>query len=115
MSPSIQDADCLGASDPPIGDSIDRLTSCAEAAEGSAAPPGKFWRSSLESACRGVPFSTADDRSGDARPRCGGRTRTPSRPENISAHNRKIGAQGRNRTTDTRIFSPLLYRLSYLG
>ena len=24
-------------------------------------------------------------------------------------------AQGRNRTTDTRIFSPLLYRLSYLG
>ena len=30
---------------------------------------------------------------------------------------RKIagGAQGRNRTTDTRIFSPLLYQLSYLG
>ena len=26
-----------------------------------------------------------------------------------------IGAQGRNRTTDTGIFSPLLYRLSYLG
>jgi hypothetical protein len=26
-----------------------------------------------------------------------------------------IGAQGRNRTTDTRIFSPLLYQLSYLG
>ena len=25
------------------------------------------------------------------------------------------GAQGRNRTSDTRIFSPLLYRLSYLG
>ena len=25
------------------------------------------------------------------------------------------GAQGRNRTIDTRIFSPLLYRLSYLG
>ena len=24
-------------------------------------------------------------------------------------------AQGRNRTTDTGIFSPLLYRLSYLG
>ena len=24
-------------------------------------------------------------------------------------------AQGRNRTVDTRIFSPLLYRLSYLG
>ena len=26
-----------------------------------------------------------------------------------------FGAQARNRTTDTRIFSPLLYRLSYLG
>jgi hypothetical protein len=25
------------------------------------------------------------------------------------------GAQGRNRTADTRIFSPLLYQLSYLG
>ena len=25
------------------------------------------------------------------------------------------GAQGRNRTADTRIFNPLLYRLSYLG
>ena len=28
---------------------------------------------------------------------------------------RDDGAQGRNRTSDTRIFSPLLYRLSYLG
>jgi hypothetical protein len=28
---------------------------------------------------------------------------------------KKTGAQGRNRTTDTRIFSPLLYQLSYLG
>ena len=26
-----------------------------------------------------------------------------------------VGASGRNRTTDTGIFSPLLYRLSYLG
>jgi hypothetical protein len=25
------------------------------------------------------------------------------------------GAKGRNRTSDTGIFSPLLYRLSYLG
>ena len=25
------------------------------------------------------------------------------------------GAEGRNRTADTGIFSPLLYRLSYLG
>ena len=27
----------------------------------------------------------------------------------------KTGGQGRNRTTDTRIFNPLLYRLSYLA
>ena len=27
----------------------------------------------------------------------------------------KNGAQRRNRTTDTGIFNPLLYRLSYLG
>ena len=26
-----------------------------------------------------------------------------------------FGGQGRNRTTDTRIFSPLLYQLSYLA
>ena len=29
--------------------------------------------------------------------------------------NARRNAQGRNRTTDTRIFNPLLYRLSYLG
>ena len=28
---------------------------------------------------------------------------------------RKHGAQDRNRTSDTRIFNPLLYQLSYLG
>ena len=28
---------------------------------------------------------------------------------------RKNGAEGQNRTADTGIFSPLLYRLSYLG
>jgi hypothetical protein len=27
----------------------------------------------------------------------------------------ETGGQGRNRTTDTRIFSPLLYQLSYLA
>ena len=27
----------------------------------------------------------------------------------------KFGAQGRNRTTDTAIFSRMLYQLSYLG
>ncbi len=29
--------------------------------------------------------------------------------------NRGIGGQGGNRTCDTRIFSPLLYQLSYLA
>ena len=28
---------------------------------------------------------------------------------------RRTGAQGQNRTADTRIFNPLLYQLSYLG
>ena len=31
----------------------------------------------------------------------------------ISASLINIGGPGRNRTTDTRIFNPLLYRLSY--
>jgi hypothetical protein len=31
------------------------------------------------------------------------------------AHRAKRGAQSRNRTSDTGIFSPLLYQLSYLG
>src|SRR5689334_4778706 len=33
----------------------------------------------------------------------------------LGGSRRRRGAQGRNRTTDTGIFSPLLYRLSYLG
>ena len=33
----------------------------------------------------------------------------------LEARGFESGAQGRNRTTDTRIFNPLLYRLSYLG
>ena len=33
-------------------------------------------------------------------------------PDELNPH---IGASGRNRTNDTRIFSPLLYRLSYRG
>ena len=31
------------------------------------------------------------------------------------SYSRIYGAQSRNRTSDTRIFSPLLYQLSYLG
>ena len=31
----------------------------------------------------------------------------------MQTHETKDGAQGRNRTNDTRIFNPLLYQLSY--
>ncbi len=48
-----------------------------------------------------------------ARPRGGGQAREPIAPKGISG--KKKGAQGRNRTTDTGIFNPLLYQLSYLG
>ena len=34
---------------------------------------------------------------------------------NKAGYCKDFGAAGRNRTTDTRIFSPLLYRLSYRG
>ena len=33
----------------------------------------------------------------------------------ILIRTKKKNAQNRNRTSDTRIFSPLLYQLSYLG
>jgi hypothetical protein len=37
-------------------------------------------------------------------------------PQDAVGHERLVdGGQGRNRTTDTRIFSPLLYQLSYLA
>lgn len=35
--------------------------------------------------------------------------------EKNNDYNSLHGAQTRDRTTDTRIFSPLLYQLSYLG
>ena len=35
--------------------------------------------------------------------------------EAVPERNFCVGAQGRNRTTDTCIFSAVLYRLSYLG
>ena len=38
-----------------------------------------------------------------------------SRPRYLAAIKSPFGGQGRNRTTDTRIFSPLLYQLSYLA
>ena len=36
-------------------------------------------------------------------------------PENVNHSKKMDSARGRNRTTDTRIFSPLLYQLSYLA
>ena len=36
-------------------------------------------------------------------------------PDACKSAENKNGAQGRIRTTDTRIFSPLLYQLSYLA
>jgi hypothetical protein len=39
-------------------------------------------------------------------------TETPQDP-NRALRRMNAGGLGRNRTTDTRIFSPLLYRLSY--
>ena len=39
----------------------------------------------------------------------------PIEPNGLSPVSLENGAQGRIRTTDTRIFSPLLYQLSYLG
>src|SRR5580692_7654977 len=46
----------------------------------------------------------------------GGQGRNHPLPRFCVAPLREIfGGQGRNRTTDTRIFSPLLYRLSYLA
>ena len=38
-----------------------------------------------------------------------------SREQKKKKDNKKKNAQSRNRTSDTRIFSPLLYQLSYLG
>ena len=39
----------------------------------------------------------------------------PENFQDISNDNSENGAQGRNRTTDTAIFSRMLYQLSYLG
>ena len=35
--------------------------------------------------------------------------------ERLYKYEKEDGAQGQNRTADTGIFNPLLYRLSYLG
>ena len=40
---------------------------------------------------------------------------TESQVVDFAYENRGYGAQGRNRTTDTAIFSRMLYQLSYLG
>jgi hypothetical protein len=67
--------------------------------------------------CAGVDRNRREAASFDGNPRerfgrLSGRPDVRERPDFQGFLN---GAQGRNRTTDTRIFSPLLYRLSYLG
>ncbi len=39
-------------------------------------------------------------------------TKTPS-VQSLAHYDNVLGGPGRNRTTDTRIFNPLLYQLSY--
>ena len=63
--------------------------------------PGKKWSGRRDSDSRPPPWQ------GDALPLSHSRTYIPLKKER--------GASGRNRTTDTGIFSPLLYRLSYRG
>ena len=45
----------------------------------------------------------------------GGANRRHKKTLNLAIQGFCIGAQRRNRTADTGIFNPLLYRLSYLG
>ena len=76
----------------------------------------RLWRISLRSRLRRKPAAPppllraheAQYRAGSKRRRSGPRLKT-------QCVQRWCGAQGRIRTTDTRIFSPLLYQLSYLG
>ncbi len=49
--------------------------------------------------------------SPESSPECSSRLPLPVRCKLLSHNN----GQGRNRTADTRIFSPLLYQLSYLA
>jgi hypothetical protein len=52
----------------------------------------------------------------DATPLPAPEAKTNKKPLNLAIQGfRYVGAQGRNRTADTGIFNPLLYRLSYLG
>src|SRR5215217_3908930 len=50
----------------------------------------------------------------DVRPTLRAKRKGPE-PKSRAPNFSMLCAQGRNRTTDTGIFSPLLYRLSYLG
>ena len=55
------------------------------------------WFQALAEKCRTIKNSVASD------------SETANEIEDVN------GAQSRNRTSDTRIFNPLLYQLSYLG
>ncbi len=63
------------------------------------------------------PASLAQQNPQSGRDRKKGRFASPGCQtwlSSISQSGKSIGGQGQNRTVDTRIFSPLLYRLSYL-
>ena len=68
------------------------------------AKPGDFRRGGDADAPQGIAPSPAS--SGVS----GRRKKSPKRVRALG-----IGGQGQNRTADTRIFSPLLYQLSYLA
>ena len=48
------------------------------------------------------------DHSGNAK-----QSQKAKTPDSVEIRGLRFGGQGRNRTTDTRIFNPLLYQLSY--
>ncbi len=68
-----------------------------------------------DGAAKVAAFMTKRDKTGQStpcrRPQTGSETRAQCECENTLGAN----GQGRNRTADTRIFSPLLYQLSYLA
>ncbi len=70
---------------------------------------GIDWTPARDSRCHSVADGTGRARNAARRGSC------HSRAAAACTTTAAEGAQGRNRTNHTRIFSPLLYQLSYLG
>jgi hypothetical protein len=92
-----------------------RRNSAAQALMSRAPPPSMF-RAPARAPSTGTLVGQPTDVSGLLRaPRAfGAFAPFPGTPEIPADSSGISGAQGRNRTADTGIFSPLLYRLSYL-